>query len=282
MKLAAIVIVYYPNIEDLKVNIFSFIEDIDMLIIWDNTPLKDQSNFNLYFPEIRDKSMVLTTGKNEFIAYPLNKAVNWCLENDYNFLLSMDQDSLFENGSFTTYINNIKLNQDLKTAIFGVNPNGQFLTQENFLETNWCITSGSVYDVSIIKKIRGFREDYQIDCVDNEICYKVKTNGYKVVVDTNCKLNQIYGAPLRSKYGFTSSGYSPFRSYSILCNHILLWREYPTLLDANLKKTIIRDYLVFRSVKILLAEDKKLKKLLALFHGLVDGLRGKRQQKFIS
>lgn len=280
MKLAAIVIVYYPNIEDLKLNVLSFIEDIDKLIIWDNTPVKDQSHFNLDIPEIKDKSLVFTTGKNEFIAYPLNRAINWCLENDYNYLLSMDQDSLFEKGSFKMYINKIKLNPDFKNAIFGVNPNDQFLIQENFLETNWFITSGSIYDVSIIKKIGGFREDYQIDCVDNEICYKVKINGYKVVVDTKCKLNQIYGAPL-SKYGFTTSGYSPFRTYSILCNHILLWKDYPDMLDANLKRTIIKDYLIYRFVKIILAEDKKIKKLLALFHGLMDGLKGKRQQKFI-
>ncbi|MEL1252631.1 hypothetical protein AAEO57_02485 [Flavobacterium sp. DGU38] len=281
MKLAAIVIVYYPNIEDLKINIFSFIEDIDKLIIWDNTPAKDQSHFNLDFPEIRNKTLVFTTGKNEFIAYPLNEAINWCLENGYNYLLSMDQDSLFENGSFRRYVNKIKLNQDFKIAIFGVNPNGQFLTRESFLETNWFITSGSIYDVSIIKKIGGFREDYQIDCVDNEICYKVITNGYKVVVDTHCKMNQIYGSPLKSKYGFTTSGYSPFRTYSILCNHILLWREYPNMLDRNLKRTILKDYLIYRFVKIILAEDKKKKKLLALFNGLIDGLKGKRQQKFV-
>lgn len=280
MKLAAIVIVYYPNIEDLKLNILSYIEDIDKLIIWDNTPIKDQSNFNLDFPEIRDKSLVLTTGRNEFIAYPLNKAINWCLENDFNYLLSMDQDSLFENGSFKMYLNKIKLNHDPKNVIFGVNPNGQFLIQESFLETNWFITSGSIYDVSIIKKIGGFREDYQIDCIDNEICYKVKTNGYKVVVDTHCKLNQIYGTPL-SKYGFITSGYSPFRTYSILCNHILLWKEYPNMLDANLKRTVIKDYLIYRFVKVILAEDKKMKKLRALFYGLKDGLKGKRQQKFI-
>lgn len=281
MKIAAIVIVYYPNIENLKVNILSFIDDIDILIIWDNTPIKDKKKIDIDFPEIKHKSLLFTTGKNEFIAYPLNNAINWCLKNNYNYLLSMDQDSMFERGNFKKYADNIKLNQDKRYAIFGVNPNGQFLVQENFFETNWFITSGSIYKVDIIAKIGGFREDYQIDCVDNEICYKVKENGYKVVVDTNCKLNQVYGEPIKSKYGFTTSGYSPFRTYSILCNHILLWKEYPNMVDANLKKTIIKDYLVYRLVKILLTEDKKIKKLLALFHGLIDGLKGKRQQKFI-
>lgn len=281
MKLVAIVIVYYPNIKDLKLNILSFIEGIDKLIIWDNTPVIDQSDFNIDFPEFKDKSLVFTTGKNEFIAYPLNEAINYCIDNDYSYLLSMDQDSFFENGSFEKYVNKIKLNKDFKNVIFGVNPNDQFLIQDSFLDTNWFITSGSIYNVNVINKIGGFREDYQIDCVDNEICYKVKANGYKVVVDTHCKLNQIYGAPLKSKYGFTTSGYSPFRTYSILCNHILLWKEYPNMLDVSLKITIIKDYLLYRFVKIILAEDKKIKKLLALFHGLIDGLKGKRQQKFI-
>lgn len=45
MKLIAIVITYFPEEKDLIQNISSYINDVDQLIIWENTP-KDKINYN--------------------------------------------------------------------------------------------------------------------------------------------------------------------------------------------------------------------------------------------
>jgi rhamnosyltransferase len=280
MKLAAIVIVYYPDLNDLKKNILRYIDDVDILLLWDNTPNSDCSPLKIDLPGYDKKIIRLSTGKNEYIAYPLNQAIDWCRNNQYTHLMSMDQDSLFEEGCFKAYKKKVNLNLGMKNAIFGVNPNNQFPFQDSLLKVNWFITSGSIYDVNVIQSIGGFREDYEIDCVDNEICYKANANGYNTLVDTHCILNQIYGTPARSIFGFTTSGYSPFRTYSILCNHILLWKEYPFELSKELKKKIIKDYFLYRFVKILLSEKRKSTKLLALFYALIDGLQGKRVRRF--
>ena len=280
MKLAAIVIVYYPDLNDLKKNILRYIDDVDILLLWNNTPNGDYDRLIIDLPGYEQKIIWLATGENEYIAYPLNHAIGWCRANQYTHLLSMDQDSLFEEGFFKLYKNKVNSNLGMKNAIFGVNPNNQFPIHDFLLKVDWFITSGSIYDVNVIHSIGGFREDYEIDCVDNEICYKANANGYNTLVDTHCILNQIYGMPARSIFGFTTSGYSPFRTYSILCNHILLWKEYPFELSKDLKKKIIKDYFLYRFVKILLSEKRKSPKLLALFYGLIDGLQGKRVRRF--
>jgi rhamnosyltransferase len=280
MKLAAIVVVYYPDLNDLKKNILRYIADVDTLILWDNTPNRDGAPLIIDLPGYEEKIQQLSTGKNEYIAYPLNQVVAWCIANKYTHLLTMDQDSLFEVGSFKLYKNRIQLNLGNNNAIYGVNPNNKFVRQDDFLHTSWCITSGSVYDVTIIKEIGGFREDYKIDCVDNEICFRANTKGYKTVVDTQCVLHQIYGNHQKSIFGFTTLGYSTFRTYSILCNHILLWKEYPQHIGKDLKKEIVKEYFIFRFIKVLLSENKKISKTMALFYGFMDGMSGKRKDRF--
>ena len=280
MRLAAIVILYYPDFNNLRRNILSFIDDVDVLIIWDNTPIKDRSQLIIDLQGREQKLMFLGTGRNEYIAYPLNRAIEWCIANHYTHLLSMDQDSLFEASCFKLYKRSVELYLGSNNGIFGVNPNNQFPIQDELFKVKWFITSGSIYDVGIIQSIGGFREDYEIDCVDNEICFRANALGYNTLVETRCKLYQVYGVEIRSIYGFRSSGYSPFRTYSILCNHILLWREYSNALEFEFKMKIIRDYFLYRIVKVLLAENEKSLKLMALFFGLFDGLRGRRRERF--
>lgn len=280
MKLAAIVVVYYPDLNDLKKNILRYIADVDALILWDNTPNRDGVPLVIDLPGYEHKVQQFSTGKNEFIAYPLNQAINWCVANGYTHLLSMDQDSLFEEGGFTSYKNRIQFNLGNNIAIYGVNPNHKYDLQDAFLQTSWCITSGSIYDVSTIHEIGGFREDYKIDCVDNEICFRATLKGYKTVVDTHCFLYQVYGNHQKSIFGFTTLGYSPFRTYSILCNHILLWKQYPQLIGTELKGVIVKEYGVYRFIKVLLSENKKIDKSIALFHGFRDGMMGKRKDRF--
>ncbi len=279
MKLAAIVIIYYPDLNNLKKNILQYIDDIDTLLIWDNTP-NDNEVCRIVLSGYEDKIVRFATGRNEFIAYPLNEAVKWCIENNHTHLLSMDQDSLFEVGQFKLYKDRIQENLGNKNAIFGVNPNNKFLQQDEFCQVNWFITSGSIYDVKIINDIGGFREDYKIDCVDNEICFRTNLNGYRTLVDTKCHLIQTFGNHKKTIFGFTTLGYSPFRTYSILCNHILLWKQYPKQIEKELKKEIVKEYFIYRFVKVLLSENKKIAKSMALFYGLVDGIRGVRKDRF--
>lgn len=280
MKLAAIVVVYYPDLNDLKKNILRYIADVDVLILWDNTPNSGDVPLMIDLPGYEEKIQQFSTGKNEFIAYPLNQAIDWCITNQYTHLLTMDQDSLFEEGSFALYKNRIQFNVGNNNAIYGVNPNSTYAYQDDFLHTSWCITSGSIYDVTVINEIGGFREDYKIDCVDNEICFRANLQGYKTVVDTHCILHQIYGSHQKSIFGFTTLGYSPFRTYSILCNHIMLWKQYPQQIGTNLKKEIVKEYFIYRFVKVLLSENKKMDKSIALFYGFMDGIRGKRKDRF--
>ena len=45
IKILAILISYYPDLEQTRGNILQFIDYIDTLIIWENTPEKERDRF---------------------------------------------------------------------------------------------------------------------------------------------------------------------------------------------------------------------------------------------
>ena len=77
MKILGIVTSYYPDLNELKHNINSYINGLDALIIWENTP-KEYSQIQTIKEYLNnEKITVWTTGKNEYIAKPFNIAIAW-------------------------------------------------------------------------------------------------------------------------------------------------------------------------------------------------------------
>ena len=91
MKTLGIVIFYYPTDEVWK-NIASYIDLLDKLIIWNNTP---GNQLDLHLPTWEEKIVLMGVGKNLGIGKALNKAILYAKENQYDYLLTMDQDSHF-------------------------------------------------------------------------------------------------------------------------------------------------------------------------------------------
>ena len=64
MKILAILTSFHPEIDALERNIRSFLDSVDCLIIWENTP-KEKSYINTLTDKIgSDKIIIRTTGKN--------------------------------------------------------------------------------------------------------------------------------------------------------------------------------------------------------------------------
>ena len=269
MKTAAVVITYFPNIKETVSNIGFYIPYVDKLIVWENNTAEDSYKFRPEYKQYSDKIIFLGTGKNEGIAFALNRCIEWALANGYTHLLTMDQDSIFVDfEKFNGIIGKINDNSILAYCpnvnnLYSLDCNQPFEVVE-------CITSGTVYVLDTVKKVGAFREDYFIDAVDMEYCYRGIVMGYKTVVIPAANLIQRFGNPMKNALGFTPINYSAFRSYYIVRNHLLLWREYPSLF--NKRSFLITEQIIKRIVKILLGEDDKVNKIVAIGKGIWDGL----------
>ncbi len=70
-KIAAIIIAYHPDLINLKRNVQQIINSVDYLIIWRNSS-DDLSILN----ETSDNVIIWGDGTNQYIAHPLNVALD--------------------------------------------------------------------------------------------------------------------------------------------------------------------------------------------------------------
>lgn len=268
IKTLAVLISYYPDLEQTRDNILQFIDHIDTLIIWENTPEVERDKFRIDLPEYNHKIINMSCGENMFIAFPLNEAIKYARSNQFTHLLTMDQDSSFEKGHFKRYIEIVKLLKET-IYIFGPNPNYCHPNNtDNPIQVNALITSGNIVNIDIFNSIGLYREDYKIDCVDYEFCFRAARNGYKCFMISSILLKQEFGKLQKTKLGYYISNYSALRLYYIARNNIKLYREYK---DFIALKTVLNRILK-PFVKIILSESNKIPKINALVKGGIAGV----------
>lgn len=254
---AAIVICHHPDTELLRANIGAFAGEIEKVLVWRNSGesldwLKDE------FPNIE----FLGSGENLFIAQPLNEALHYCADNGYEWLLTMDQDSVFED--FASFKADTLNRKDSDVAIYAPNVNGQFADCEDH-EPETVITSGSLINVDKAIKAGGFKEKYEIYWVDGEFCYRARMAGYRIVVPAQYHLRQQFGRQTRTLFGFTTSNYSAPIYYRLIRNMLWEHREHGS---KAVSKRCIAYTLLYSTRGIVLGEKQKLKKLAAIAKGL--------------
>lgn len=263
MRIAAVVVTYHPDKSLLTENIKAFIDYVDKVIIWQNS--EDSLD---YLSKWKDKIILLGNGKNVFIAKALNSAISYSLENGYDFLLTMDQDSRWID--FKGFIDAVeKTSNNENVAIYAPNVNG-YLTDSSieYKDIEWVIQSGMLINLHIINGLGGFREDYQIYGVDEEFCYWIRINGKKTRSYTNYHLAQRYGEAKKSRFGFTVYNYSPLVRYFLIRNMIWMKREFP---QSTITRRIL--HVIFDNYRdILLVENDKFAKLKGFTCGIYDGL----------
>lgn len=266
-KLCAVVITYYPDTEETKTNIMKYLPWVDHLLIWENTPVEKRDEYQLNFPNIyKDKITFLGEKENEFISYPLNRAVEWAQLNGYTHILTMDQDSTWEH--FEGYKNEV-IKNILDSKIFAPNVNNKFNTCKN-IKREYSITSGTIYALDLFEKIGNFDELYQIDGVDIEFGMRAYKEGFSTLFLTNYNLKQQFGKT-ESHGKIKVSNYSSIRRYYIMRNDIWLYKKYRKDLPIS-KRNYIRKELFNETYKILRYEQNKFMKLKTLYKGLYDGL----------
>jgi rhamnosyltransferase len=94
-------------------------------------------------------------------------------------------------------------------------------------------TSGNVLKLDLWKSFGGFREELFIDEVDHEFCYRLKENGYNIILISNCLLNHSIGGNKKYILPHIASNHRNERIYYkirniffIKNNHYLFYKKY--------------------------------------------------------
>ena len=271
MKVLGIVVLYYPD-KFINKNIASYINGIDKLIIWQNTPNNPDIEFAKEFRS--DKIVYAGVGENVGIGKALNYAIDYGIKHGYTHLMTMDQDSCFANDQFDQYIKLVMANTDKAVVSFSSNTNLCDKSVETFSYIDIAITSGTIYKTAIFSKIGKFREDLFIDGIDTEFCFRIKDNGYKMVRHNHTYMDHKLGNVTSHPFlwgKLLSPNYSAQRTYYLTRNSLLIKRMYP---KHHLSEGHFKTILFWRPLCIAFVEKDKLKKtkafIIGLFHALIN------------
>jgi rhamnosyltransferase len=262
MNLAAVVILYNPDI-DLTKNINTYLKSVKSLIVLDNS---NTNSAKMFLPN-SEKITYHFDGENKGISYRLNQALEICKQNKFEYLLTMDQDSSFEEIEINNYLSKIEENKNFKIGMFGINLS-QF--DKNDYENEMFITSGSILNVNHAIEIGGFDENLFIDEVDNEFCLRLISKGYFTKRFGNISMNHQFGTTrkvltpsLRFKERVI---YSPLRNYYNTRNYFYVNRLYTYDYKQKRERLIMLKYRIKNS----LLYENTLKTIYYVFRGYID------------
>lgn len=238
-RILAGIVLYNPEKDRLMENLQSIYPQVDRLVLVDN----GSNNFDAVYPIFPKDAVVIKNGKNLGIATALNQIVQYALDHDYEWALTLDQDSVSADNIGEIYrkcIESISANVGMiccdikdRNAIFSSKTNHGEVSQ--FVEL--CITSASMIRVSAWQKVGGFDDSMFIDSVDFDICINLRQNGWKIFKTSDTHIiHEVGHSKVIKIFGkeYLSLNHSPLRYYYIARNNVYLGRKYGMLLR-NLK-----------------------------------------------
>ena len=155
MILAGIVL-YNPEIKRLEENIKGIYKQVDKLIFIDN----NSSNKNKIMKLLENYNNIelIKNTENKGIAYALNQILEYAYQNQYEWFLALDQDSIAQNDLISKYSKFFKMEYIamITCNIIDRNFKTDIKDEEEFKYIERCITSGSINNTEILKKVRWF------------------------------------------------------------------------------------------------------------------------------
>lgn len=262
-RILAIVITYNPNIQLLNSNIEAFEQYVDRILIWDNSPQ------TISYSISHSEKIEYRKSHNNSISQALNEGWRYASNQGYDYLLTMDQDSVFEN--FEDYKRKSLGILDGKLCVVGPSVNN-ISNKYQIISKDTIITSGMLVPIKLLEKANGWREDFTVDAIDIDFCLNVTALGYPIYQLDGCRLIQQFGTPeKRILFGkeIVIHNYNPSRLYGYAKNMYITLSEhgFPKSITTRYKKAI-RNTLFY----IILFEGSKYKKIKAIVRGLIDGI----------
>ena len=278
MAIAGVVILYHPEEEVIR-NIQSYLPYINRLYVADNTEPELSSIAKRLQQD--SKIRLLYDGNNEGIAKRLNEAAQLAIEEGYHWLLTMDQDSMFEDGEMENYLlcAGSFLYKD-RTAMFGVEYEieKKETTDCSPIEKNKVITSGSLLNLRLFTEIGKFNERLFIDEVDFDYCYRARLKKYSVIKFNNVFLHHTLGKishhkSLKNLKVSNRTLHSPQRMYYMVRNFLYVNHHFKKQFPEDIKES--KNGLLNRIKNNLLYNGERRIVLLNIYKGFADYLLNK-------
>ena len=285
-KVAAIIVSYNPD-SNLFDSINLLLNQVEKVIIVDNG---SKEKYVKYIKSINeDKIEIILNKENLGVATALNIGVIKALENGYEWILTMDQDSKASPDMVKKMFNVYNsINREERKDILSIFPNfvderiqsieeNSNMNSYEYVDAD--ITSGNLLRKEVFEKVGFFDDSLFIDLVDTDFCMRLNEKGIKMIKIRDAVLYHSLGESKTIKGilgSFNTSNHSALRRYYMTRNRFYIWEKYKGLNSFTLN----RDKKLFKKefVKIILGEKDKVHKIKMVLRGYKDykkGIKGK-------
>lgn len=278
-KICAGIVTYNPNLELLKDNIEAVSKQIDYIIIWDN----GSDNYTEIMDELSHFSLssycnveLMTQHYNEGIASALNHIFEIANSKKYDWLLTLDQDSIIPKDMIKKYSSYLCVDDVgiICPIIKDRNKEDVIVENESISYIDYCITSASLTNIAAWRKIGGFDEYIFIDNVDDDFCRNLRLHQFKILQLNSVVLSHSIGEIKQVKIFkkiVNIYNHSSFRKYYQIRNWFYLDYKY----DKRIRlKTLIHTFITY--IKVFIWEKDKRSKFNLMTKGVVDGLKSNK------
>lgn len=266
------IVSYNSDLDALTKTISSLYNQLDLIIISDNgsSNQKDLINKTREFQNV----VIIQNHDNLGIATALNQIMTLADEKGFEWVLTLDQDSIIDADYISKLTEDISLNE---AAIYC--PKVWDRNKSEFIidskETDGfvtkCITSGSLTNIEAWKKIGKYDEVLFIDGVDFDFCDRILQGGYRIKQRQNLILNHAIGRSETHKFlflKFNIQNHNAMRKYYMARNRI--YCDYKKYGHYTIKSFASCGKHLF---KIFFFEENKKEKLDAVCRGIKDSFK---------
>lgn len=283
MNCIAGITTYNPNLERLKQNVAAISNQVDKVLIVDNGSdnIDEIEKLSLTYNNI----VTIKNKKNMGIAFAMNRIGEYAFQQGYEWFMTLDQDSICPENLISTYFKYVKDNVGIIAPYIHFNSSfilslmhlNKRATEErdDVREVKYVISSGQFIQTKAWKKVDGFWEYLFIDYVDQEFCFHITREGYKILQVNNIELDHEPGIEVKI-FGISTAKQSAMREYYWARNsRLVFWLYKREYMNAIGKQPIISTSK--RIANSILVRENVGDKLRAIFKGVRDSYRWKKE-----
>lgn len=221
------------------------------------------------------KVSYIHVGRNSGVAHALNLGAKLAIEEGYDFLLTMDDDSRAAPDMIGQFLMFLKHRKDIDSiglvSPFHFYANYTDAAQLTNKEVPTAITSGTLLNLRAYEKVGPFLDELFIDYVDFEYCLRLRRNGFMLYQVGGAVLHHTLGDLVPHRVLFRKIGathHSSLRIYYRTRNRLYVAKKYFTRFPGF----VVSDFIIFGNelIKILLFETERTQKMKMVLRGVFD------------
>lgn len=270
----AVVVSYFAGAK-LTATVNALAGQVGTVLVVDNGS-DDQTLTALRRLEAEGQIVLEILGENRGLGHALNLGARRAAEWGFEWLLTMDQDSIADPGMVASML----ALADHDMSVLCISPNialhGRGPCSLQAGPVAYAITSGNLVHLDVWKAAGPFNEDFFIDCVDFDFALRVRRRGYTIHKAPAALLHHELGEGLKVRRPLDRfyTQHSPLRRYYMFRNFMYLARAHALHEPRFIGKLFVAHLLL---LVLMLVYEPMLKQNIRLVgRGLLDFVRGRK------